>query len=1039
MAAPPASRNDFEIAIVCALPLEYDAVCHLVDEFWDEDYGRAVGDPNIYTNGRVGAFNIVIVLLSGMGKVKATSATASLRSSYPNLELALVTGICGGIPITGAGKELVLGDVVISNTVVQYDLGRRYTNAFETKNTLNDSLGRPALHIQNLVVTFKTSRSLQSLERRAASHLETLQSRQLDEDEAANYDYPGAENDHLYPTSYLHKHSLTSACRECSSGPGAVCNASRKLSCRELGCDVQQRVPRKRLQDSERLRVPRVLVGRLGSGDTVLKSGWDRDRIAKEHDLIAFEMEGAGAWDEIPCIIVKGICDYADSHKNKNWQNFAAATAASVAKALVEKYPRTDKPSILSRTPDRTMQPISNTNPKAPSSDACHVLAYERNENFIPRPDINSKLNRLLPSNSDEFHSAALWGLGGSGKTQIALQYAYNRCRDADCSVFWVHADTEATLMQDYKTIARVLGLGIRLEGSELLEAVRRGIESQNQWVLVVDNADDLVLFGVGQASGKQQGAQLDSIPKGPNGTVLWTSRDQRVDGSLVGPQRGLQVAKMTAKESRKLLEKWRRQATPSEEIQEVELLLEELQWLPLAISQAGAYLYRTGIPISEYLSQLKRETGRWRVLGENEFDRHRRSDAQNSVLRTWAISIRRLKQDSQTAYRILHVLAFVDNQNIPMELLAAAANYREETQAAEPRQRERTLKRVVRRLKDFSLRSSSPSPEEQVKKEDPDDPDELGRAVRRLKDFSFMTEHRGEGNKQTFEMHKLVQDAARYGLRTQQPPGRDERYFAKVALHIVDGAYPQEKLHNKETQGDCERYLAHALRVCDWAEIHGIEKKTYYLQYRICSFLHSRGRRKEHRSASETLLRLAQKAFGKKDRKSIHAMVNLGWAFHRLGQLQVVEECANKAIKLAQEALGDKDALTLQCRRLLAITHRDQGLFEQAKQLLTEILDDARQFLDENDDTVLSCTDDLALTLIRLKEFDGADELLPRLLKFHQDTNGQSHPDTLRALSHLSDLHYFQGRYDDAVKGRSLLLDLELQDIKGRKRRLSS
>ncbi|KAJ4195610.1 hypothetical protein NW755_001771 [Fusarium falciforme] len=415
MAAPPASRNDFEIAIVCALPLEYDAVCHLVDEFWDEDYGRAAGDPNIYTNGRVGAFNIVIVLLSGMGKVKATSATASLRSSYPNLELALVTGICGGVPMTGAGKELVLGDVVISNTVVQYDLGRRYPNEFETKNTLNDSLGRPALHIQNLVVTFKTSRGLQLLEGRAASHLETLQSRQLDEDEAANYDYPGAESDHLYPTSYLHKHYLTDACRECNGGPGAVCNASRKISCRELGCDVQQRVPRKRLQDSERLRVPRVLVGRLGSGDTVLKSGEDRDRIAKEHDLIAFEMEGAGAWDEIPCIIVKGICDYADSHKNKNWQNFAAATAASVAKALVEKYPRTDKSSNSSHTLDRTMQPVSNTNLRAPSSDVCRILAYDRNENFIPRPDINSKLDRLLPFNSDEFHTAALWGLGGSG------------------------------------------------------------------------------------------------------------------------------------------------------------------------------------------------------------------------------------------------------------------------------------------------------------------------------------------------------------------------------------------------------------------------------------------------------------------------------------------------------------------------------------------------------------------------------------------------------------------------------------------------
>ncbi|KAH7302954.1 hypothetical protein B0I35DRAFT_365815 [Stachybotrys elegans] len=69
-----------------------------------------------------------------------------------------------------------------------------------------------------------------------------------------------------------------------------------------------------------------------------MKSGEDRDRIAAEHDLIAFEMEGAGAWDEVPCIVVKGICDYADSHKNKAWQDFAAATAASVAKAILARY-----------------------------------------------------------------------------------------------------------------------------------------------------------------------------------------------------------------------------------------------------------------------------------------------------------------------------------------------------------------------------------------------------------------------------------------------------------------------------------------------------------------------------------------------------------------------------------------------------------------------------------------------------------------------------------------------------------------------------
>lgn len=435
MATPPASRNDFEIAIVCALPLEYDAVSHLVDEFWDDErYGRAAGDPYEYTTGRIGSFNIVIALLSGMGKVNATSATACLRFSFPSLELVLVTGICGGVPQTRSGRELFLGDVVISNTIVQYDLGRRFPTKFKTKDTLSDNLGRPVRHVRNLIARLETRRGLQRLEQQAVINLEKLQSLQSDGYEAANYDFPGTDADHLYPISHLHKHHSAGLCSTCNVDPGAMCDAGFKLSCHELGCDLQQPIPRTRPQDNERLRVPRVFIGRLGSGDTVLRSGEDRDRIAAEHDLIAFEMEGAGVWDEIPSIVVKGVCDYADSHKNKDWQQFAAATAASVTRALVEKYPRTDKPSnsrqpnnlghdlynnepaSYSHTSVRNTKPVSNTNLRAPlPSDACRILAYDRNENFIPRPDINSKLDRLLPFHSDEFHSAALWGLGGSG------------------------------------------------------------------------------------------------------------------------------------------------------------------------------------------------------------------------------------------------------------------------------------------------------------------------------------------------------------------------------------------------------------------------------------------------------------------------------------------------------------------------------------------------------------------------------------------------------------------------------------------------
>ncbi|KAH7255299.1 nucleoside phosphorylase domain-containing protein [Fusarium redolens] len=347
MIAPPKSRNDFLIGIICALPLEYEAIGHVVDEFWDIRLGRAVGDTNSYSVGRIGDDNVVLVM-SGMGKANAASTAASLHISYPNLELVLVTGICGGVPTSDSGEELLLGDVVISKAVVEYDL---FPGKLRTEGTVDDRLARPTRHIRSFVARFETDRLRDALEVKSAVILEELQSRAGVEGQASIYQYPGADKDCLFIPPYRHKHQ--SDCDICMSDSEEVCDASRKVSCSELGCDEEQLLDRKRLDQNWKLQkagrekeaqAPFVFVGHFGSGDTVLKSGEERDRLARAHDIVAFEMEGAGVWDEIPCIIVKGVCDYADSHKHKGWQNFAAATAAAVMKALIEEYPKTDKP-----------------------------------------------------------------------------------------------------------------------------------------------------------------------------------------------------------------------------------------------------------------------------------------------------------------------------------------------------------------------------------------------------------------------------------------------------------------------------------------------------------------------------------------------------------------------------------------------------------------------------------------------------------------------------------------------------------------------
>ncbi|KAF4489889.1 hypothetical protein CGGC5_v004429 [Colletotrichum fructicola Nara gc5] len=199
-----------------------------------------------------------------MGKASSSGAAAALRSSYTGLKLAILAGICGGVPGSGdEADEMILGDVIISKSVIQFDLGRQYPDKFSRKDTIHDNLGRSNLDIRSLLAIYESDFGRGRLERGCADVLE------------------------------------------------------------------------------------KIFIGNVASGDTVMKSGDHRDKLAQEHDIIALEMEGAGMWDQIPCIIVKGVCDYADSHKNKKWQPYAAIAAASVTKALLERYIQEDTPRSM--------------------------------------------------------------------------------------------------------------------------------------------------------------------------------------------------------------------------------------------------------------------------------------------------------------------------------------------------------------------------------------------------------------------------------------------------------------------------------------------------------------------------------------------------------------------------------------------------------------------------------------------------------------------------------------------------------------------
>ncbi|EXJ91761.1 hypothetical protein A1O3_00311 [Capronia epimyces CBS 606.96] len=343
-------RGDFKIAIICALTLEADAVNAVFDQRWDDTedgYGKAPRDPDAYSTGMIGRHKVVLAHMPGMGQESAASVAANCRASFKGIELALVVGICGTSPTTKAGDDIVLGDVVISKGIIPYTYGRQYPGKFVRKDSVLDNLGRPNTEIRGLLAKLKGRGHRKNLEDNIAKYLASWNT-----ELGGIATYPGTKHDKLFDSRYRHKHQSPSSscttCADCTKPTDPVCEESPELSCEQLNCDETHLVRRDRLVRDEAAQSasetqqppinPKVHFSLVASGNIVMKSGEDRDSIAHRENVIAFEMEGAGVWDVFPCLVIKGVCDYADSHKNKRWQNYAAATAAACMKAFLENW-----------------------------------------------------------------------------------------------------------------------------------------------------------------------------------------------------------------------------------------------------------------------------------------------------------------------------------------------------------------------------------------------------------------------------------------------------------------------------------------------------------------------------------------------------------------------------------------------------------------------------------------------------------------------------------------------------------------------------
>ncbi|KAK6523259.1 hypothetical protein TWF694_006148 [Orbilia ellipsospora] len=314
------SNWEYTVGWICALHIEYVAA----QAFLDEDHGepREVSKNNIntYKLGTIGCHKVVIAVLPDgeYGTSMAASVARDMLHNFPNIRIGLMVGIGGGAP--SRKHDIRLGDIVVSSSrnenggVFQYDFGKTVQ---ELKFQATGHLNKPPTLLHTTVSGIKAEYEMKG--------------HQLDETVAGilkkwprlrkKYKRPDPKSDRLYHSHIVHPPNDEGSCSEiCGDGLSKLVSRDDR--------------------DEEEESIPVVHYGLIASANQVMKDASIRDILIKEKDVLCFEMEAAGLMNHFPCLVIRGICDYSDSHKNKEWQGYAAMTAAAYAKDLLLRIPR---------------------------------------------------------------------------------------------------------------------------------------------------------------------------------------------------------------------------------------------------------------------------------------------------------------------------------------------------------------------------------------------------------------------------------------------------------------------------------------------------------------------------------------------------------------------------------------------------------------------------------------------------------------------------------------------------------------------------
>ncbi|GIK03993.1 hypothetical protein Aspvir_008068 [Aspergillus viridinutans] len=583
-------------------------------------------------------------------------------------------------------------------------------------------------------------------------------------------------------------------------------------------------------------------------------------------------------------------------------------------------------------------------------------VPFGRNRDFVGRESILAQLLTTIPPTAevDDCQRTAIVGLGGVGKTQIALEAAF-RVRDAHpgCSIFWVPAVNAASFENAYREIGRQLGVGgIDEDTADVKTIVREALsrESSGHWLLIVDNADDPDLLFSDMALS-------DCLPFSRKGSVLFTTRSHEAAVKLDIPERNIvTAAEMNVAEATDLLLKGL--SSQRCNLEDAKSLLVFLANLPLAIKQASAYIAKTGMPIVKYLQHCKSSDKTLIKLLSKDFeDRGRYKGIRNPVATTWLISFQHISRDNPVAARYLKFICFLAGKEIPVSLLPPAS-----------------------------------------------DQLEADEAIGILKAYAFIT---NRDSHDSFDMHRLVRLATRNWLDEE---GEHEECVTEVIQRLVQ-AVPYPESDNKNTW---IKYLPHLEAALGSREGSADKAASFLLQIAgQCYYVLGQYQKDEQKTRQA--LELREKLFGREHPRTLDTMENIAIVLSEQGKYEEAEQMHRQALELKRKALGEESPSTLKCKSNFAALLGYLGKYDEAEQMHRQALDQSLKVLDKDDPYLAYSMNNLAVVLSNGGKHEEAEGLCRQALELLRTRIGEEDLHMLNCMATLGQVLGAQGKYEEA------------------------